>query len=262
MKLERYQVDAFTDKIFGGNPACVVPLQEWLPDDLLLNIAKENAVPETAFFVHKGGKIHLRWFTPDLEMDLCGHATLATAHCLFTMLNHGKSRMIFETLSGDLEVVARDGYYFLDFPSRMPVASVLPEPIRMALNIEPLEVLKARDFVLVYDSENDIRNIDINRQYFDQVNLGHGGVIVTARGRDCDFVSRFFTPQSTILEDPVTGSAHCSLIPFWAQRLGKNEMFAMQLSDRVGKLKCLNKADRVIISGQARTYSAGWLYTE
>lgn len=262
MKLERYQVDAFTDKIFGGNPACVVPLQEWLPDDLLLNIAKENAVPETAFFVHKGEKIHLRWFTPDIEMDLCGHATLATAHCLFTMLNYGKSRMIFETLSGDLEVVASDGYYFLDFPSRMPVASVLPEPIRRALNIEPLEVLKARDYVLVFDSENDIRNIEINRLYFDLVNLGHGGVIVTARGIDCDFVSRFFTPQSTILEDPVTGSAHCSLIPFWAQRLGKNEMFAMQLSDRVGKLKCLNKADRVIISGQARTYSAGWLYTE
>ncbi len=262
MKLERYQVDAFTDKIFGGNPACVVPLQEWLPDDLLLNIAKENAVPETAFFVHKGEKIHLRWFTPDIEMDLCGHATLATAHCLFTMLNYGKSRMIFETLSGDLEVVASDGYYFLDFPSRMPIASVLPEPIRRALNIEPLEVLKARDYVLVFDSENDIRNIEINRLYFDLVNLGHGGVIVTARGIDCDFVSRFFTPQSTILEDPVTGSAHCSLIPFWAQRLGKNEMFAMQLSDRVGKLKCLNKADRVIISGQARTYSAGWLYTE
>ena len=262
MKLERYQVDAFTNEIFGGNPACVVPLQEWLPDELLLNIAKENAVPETAFFVHKGEKMHLRWFTPDLEMDLCGHATLATAHCLYTMLNYGNSRMVFETLSGDLEVVAADGYYNLDFPSRMPVASALPEPIEMALSIKPLEVLKARDYVLVYNSENDIRNIEINRRYFDQVNLGHGGVIVTARGIDCDFVSRFFTPQATILEDPVTGSAHCSLIPFWAQRLGKNEMFAMQLSDRVGKLKCLNKADRVIISGQARTYSAGWLYTE
>ena len=262
MKLERYQVDAFTDKIFGGNPACVVPQQQWLPDDLLLKIARENAVPETAFFVQKANKIHLRWFTPDIEMDLCGHATLATAHCLFTILNYGNSRMIFETLSGDLEVTARDDYYFLDFPSRMPVASVLPEPIQMALSIKPLEVLKARDYVLVYDSEIDIRNIEINRRFFDQVNLGHGGVIITARGSNCDFVSRFFTPQATILEDPVTGSAHCSLIPFWAQRLGKNELFAMQLSERVGKLNCLNKGDRVIISGQARTYSAGWLYTE
>jgi predicted PhzF superfamily epimerase YddE/YHI9 len=178
------------------------------------------------------------------------------------MLNYGNSRMVFETLSGELEVVAADGYYDLDFPSRMPVASALPEPIEMALSIKPLEVLKARDYVLVYDSENDIRNIEINRRYFDQVNLGHGGVIVTARGIDCDFVSRFFTPQATILEDPVTGSAHCSLIPFWAQRLGKNEMFAMQLSERVGKLTCLNKGERVIISGHARTYSAGWLYTE
>ena len=262
MKLERYQVDAFTNEIFGGNPACVVPLQQWLPDDMLLKIAKENAVPETAFFVHKGEKIHLRWFTPDIEMDLCGHATLATAHCLYTILHYGNSRMVFETLSGDLEVVAADGYYNLDFPARMPVASALPEPVQMALSIQPLEVLKARDYVLVYDSENDIRNIEINRRYFDQVNLGHGGVIVTARGIDCDFVSRFFTPQATILEDPVTGSAHCSLIPYWAQRLGKNELFAMQLSERVGKLNCLNKGERVIISGQARTYSAGWLYTE
>jgi len=262
MKLECFQVDAFTDKIFGGNPACVVPLKEWLPDSQLLLIAKENAVPETAFFVNKGQKIHLRWFTPDIEMDLCGHATLATAHCLYTQLNYGNSRMIFETLSGDLEVEARDGYYSLDFPSRMPVASVLPEPIEIALSIKPIEVLKARDYVLVYDSESQIRNIKIDRQYFDQVNLGHGGVIVTAMGDACDFVSRFFTPQSTILEDPVTGSAHCSLIPFWAQRLGKNELFAMQLSDRVGKLNCLNKGDRVIISGQARTYSSGWLWTE
>lgn len=262
MKLERYQVDAFTDKIFGGNPACVVPLQQWLPDDLLLKIAKENAVPETAFFVHNANKIHLRWFTPDIEMDLCGHATLATAHCLFTILNYGNSRMIFETLSGELEVVARDGFYDLDFPSRMPVAAALPGPVEMALSIKPLEVLKSRDYVLVYDSENDIRNIEIDRRFFDQVNLGHGGVIVTSRGRDCDFVSRFFTPQSTILEDPVTGSAHCSLIPYWAQRLGKNELFAMQLSERVGKLNCINKCDRVIISGQARTYSSGWLHTE
>lgn len=262
MKLELYQIDAFTNQIFGGNPACVVPLTEWLTDEMLLKIAKENAVAETAFFVTKGEKIHLRWFTPDLEMDLCGHATLATAHCLKSILNYPSNTIIFETLSGDLTVVAENDFYFLDFPSRMPIESDLPEEISKSLNIQPKEVYKSRDYVLVYESEEDIKQIDINRQFFDQINLGPGGVIVTAKGNDCDFVSRFFTPQATILEDPVTGSAHCSLIPFWAHRLQKNELKAMQLSDRIGNLNCTNKENRVIISGQARTYSVGNFWIE
>lgn len=262
MKLELYQIDAFTNQIFGGNPACVVPLTEWLPDEMLLKIAKENAVAETAFFVNKGEKIHLRWFTPDLEMDLCGHATLATAHCLKSILNYPSNTIIFETLSGDLTVVAENDFYFLDFPSRMPIESDLPEEISKSLNIQPKEVYKSRDYVLVYESEEDIKQIDINRQFFDQINLGPGGVIVTAKGNDCDFVSRFFTPQATILEDPVTGSAHCSLIPFWANRLQKNELKAMQLSERIGNLNCTNKENRVIISGQARTYSIGNFWIE
>jgi len=262
MKLELYQIDAFTNKIFGGNPACVVPLTEWLPDEMLLKIAKENAVAETAFFVNKGEKIHLRWFTPDLEMDLCGHATLATAHCLKAILKYPSNTIIFETLSGDLTVVAENDFYFLDFPSRMPIESDLPEEISKSLNIQPKEVYKSRDYVLVYESEEDIKQIEINRQFFDQINLGHGGVIVTAKGNDCDFVSRFFTPQATILEDPVTGSAHCSLIPFWANRLQKKELKAMQLSDRIGNLNCTNKENRVIISGQARTYSIGNFWIE
>lgn len=257
MTLELYQIDAFTDKIFGGNPACVVPLESWLPDELLFNITKENAVAETAFFVNNGGKIHLRWFTPEIEMDLCGHATLATAHCLKTILNYKQDKIVFKTLSGDLTVFLENDFYYLDFPSRMPTKCSLPEIISKSLNIQPKEVLKSRDYVLVYDTEEDIRKIKVNKQILDEINLDPGGVIVTAKGENYDFVSRYFTPQSTILEDPVTGSAHCSLIPFWADRLKKNELSAMQLSERTGKLNCVNKENRVLISGQARTYSIG-----
>lgn len=262
MKLKLYQIDAFTDKLFGGNPACVVPLDSWLPDDILLKIAKENAVAETAFFVDQGEKIHLRWFTPDIEMDLCGHATLASAHCLVTLLNYKKDKIVFETLSGDLMIKVGNGQYTMDFPSRMPVTENLPSIISASLNSQPKEVLKSRDYVLVYENETQVRNIEINRQVFDQINLNPGGVIVTAIGDHCDFVSRFFTPQASILEDPVTGSAHCSLIPFWAKRLNKKELYAQQVSERMGKLFCEDKGDRVLISGQAKTYSVGELWTE
>jgi len=262
MKLELYQIDAFTDEMFGGNQACVVPLTEWLSDDLLLKITKENAVAETAFFVNKGDKIHLRWFTPEIEMDLCGHATLATAHCLKTILNFASNKIIFETLSGDLTVLVENDIYHLNFPSRMPIASELPEIIKKSLNLQPKEVYKSRDYLLVYETQQEIENIKVDRQIFDQINLDPGGVIVTAKGEHCDFVSRFFTPQASILEDPVTGSAHCSLIPFWSLRLNKNELNAKQISDRMGKLQCQNKKDRVIISGKARTYATGHCWTE
>jgi len=262
MKLSLYQIDAFTDKTFGGNPACVVPLDNWLDDDILLQIAKENAVAETAFFVDKGDKIHLRWFTPEIEMDLCGHATLATAHCLKTILAYKSEKIVFETLSGDLKVLIDNGLYKMDFPSRMPTFANLPETIEKSLNIKPKEILKSRDYVLVYDTETEIKNIKIDRQVFDKINLDPGGVIVTAIGDDCDFVSRYFTPQASILEDPVTGSAHCSLIPFWAERLNKKVLTAFQVSERVGELFCEDKGDRVIISGKAKTYSIGNLWTE
>lgn len=262
MKLELYQIDAFTDKTFGGNPACVVPLTHWLADDILLKITKENAVAETAFFVDKGDKIHLRWFTPDIEMDLCGHATLATAHCLKSILKYPKDKILFETLSGDLTVLVEDDLYHLDFPSRMPVVSQLPETIYKALNIPPKEVYKARDYLLVYDTQKEIEEIKINRHMFDKININPGGVIVTAKGENCDFVSRFFTPQASILEDPVTGSAHCSLTPFWSSRLKKNQLNALQISDRGGTLQCQNKKDRVLISGKAKTYSIGTLWTQ
>lgn len=248
--------------MFGGNPACVVPLDTWLSNEIMLKIAKENAVAETAFFVDKGSKIHLRWFTPEIEMDLCGHATLATAHCLKTILDYKNDNIIFETLSGDLSVNVDAGFYKMNFPSRMPVKADLPEIIEKSLNIKPKEVFKSRDYLLVYGSETDIKNIKIDRQLFDQINLDPGGVIVTALGDNSDFVSRFFTPQASILEDPVTGSAHCSLIPFWAKRLNKKELMALQVSERVGKLFCEFQDDRVIISGQAKTYSIGNIWTE
>lgn len=262
MQLNLYQIDAFTDHIFGGNPACVVPLQNWLPDALLLKIARENAVAETAFFVDRGSHLHLRWFTPEIEMDLCGHATLATAHCLTTLLDYGKKTILFETLSGVLTVTVHNDMYTLDFPSRKPVPTALPELLEKSLSLKPHEVLKSRDYVLVYEREADIRDIKINRQYFDQLKLANGGVIVTAPGDNSDFVSRFFTPQASILEDPVTGSAHCSLAPFWSERLNKTELTAFQVSERIGKLFCQQKDDRVLISGTAKTYSVGTLWTD
>lgn len=262
MKLELYQIDAFTDRVFQGNPACVVPLDAWLPDETLLKIAQENAVAETAFFLRSGDKFHLRWFTPDIEMDLCGHATLATAHCLKTLLGYTGEKVVFQTLSGELIVAFQEDLYSLDFPSRKPVPADLPEIISKSLSVQPREVLKSRDYVLVYDSQSDVTQIKIDRQTFDRINLNPGGVILTAKGDTCDFVSRYFTPQASILEDPVTGSAHCSLIPFWSERLQKEQLYARQISSRVGELFCQNRGSRVIIAGKARTYAAGNIWIE
>ena len=260
MKLRIFQIDSFTNHLFGGNPACVVPLDYWLDDSILFNIAKENAVSETAFFINKGPIIQLRWFTPEVEIDLCGHATLASAHCLKTILGYPDDEIIFETLSGNLKVTFKNECYTLDLPSWVSYTAVLPEALLQSFSIVPIEVLKARDYILLYDKEEDIKNISINRSLFDKTNLGTGGVIITAPGAQCDFVSRFFTPQASILEDPVTGSAHCSLIPFWSQKLGKKELLAFQLSERKGVLHCIDDGERVLISGYAKTYLEGSIY--
>ncbi|MHA6281064.1 PhzF family phenazine biosynthesis protein [Salinimicrobium sp. CAU 1759] len=262
MQLHLYQINAFTDRIFSGNPACVVPLSEWLPDETLLKIAKENAVAETAFFVDMGYKFHLRWFTPEMEMDLCGHATLAAAHALKEIRKYSPNTIIFETLSGELKVTVEDGRYVLDLPSRKPTTTPLPELLERSLNIQPKETLKARDFVLVYSNEQEVRDIEIDRNWFDQLELGTGGVTVTAKGTESDFVSRFFTPGASVFEDPVTGSAHCSLTPYWSEKFGQNELMAQQLSERGGRLFCRNKNHRVEVAGSARTYSIGKLFTE
>lgn len=262
MQLHLYQIDAFTEKVFSGNPACVVPLSEWLPDDLLLKIAKENAVAETAFFVDTGYKIQLRWFTPETEMDLCGHATLATAHALKAIRKYGKKKIVFETRSGDLEVTSENSQYTLNLPSRKPEPHKFPKLLKKSLNIEPQEVLKARDFVLVYGNLEDVANIEIERTYFDQLQLGTGGVIITAKGIDCDFVSRFFTPRAAVFEDPVTGSAHCSLVPYWSEKLQKKDLLAKQLSERGGILACQKYNDRILITGSAKTYFVGKIFLD
>lgn len=262
MRLKLYQVDAFTSTIFSGNPACVVPLEKWLPDEVLLNIAKENAVAETAYFIKNKDAYHLRWFTPEVEMDLCGHATLASAHVIATILEETSSEIIFETLSGQLRVQINAEGYTLNFPSRKPKPSELPIEIKDALSIQPQKVYKDRDFMLVYKNEEEIKNLKIDRTYFDKINLGTGGVIVTSKGVEVDFVSRFFTPQASILEDPVTGSAHCTLIPYWSEELQKTKLSAIQLSERKGILDCEDLGGRVLIGGNARTYLIGEIFIE
>ena len=257
MKLPIFQIDAFTEKVFIGNPACVVPLENWLEDNILLKIAKENAVAETAFFVRKGKNYHLRWFTPDIEMDLCGHATLASAHCILSELKLESEKVIFETVSGELEVSIKNESYLMDLPRRDPISATLPNEIKNALNIQPKKILKARDYMLVYENQKEIEDIVIDREVFDQININPGGVIVTAKGNNCDFISRFFTPQATILEDPVTGSAHCTLTPYWSKILKKTKMNAKQISKRKGELICELKKNRVKISGKAKTYLKG-----
>ena len=257
MKLEIYQVDAFTNRVFSGNPAAVCPLKEWLDDELMLKIAIENAVAETAFIVQVGTLFEIRWFTPEIEMDLCGHATLAAAHVIFRHLGYGSSEITFHSKSGKLLVHVDENLIHLNFPSRMPKKSIAPKAIIDALSIKPVEIYKSRDYVLLYETEEQVKALQVNKETLDQINLDPGGVVTTAKGNEVDFVSRYFTPQASILEDPVTGSAHCSLIPFWAAKLNKNKLLAMQLSSRLGTLLCENEGDRVIISGEAVTYLQG-----
>ena len=248
-----YTINGFSEDHTGGNPACVIPLEEWLESDHMQAIAKEIGLAETTFFVPEKDGFTLRWFTPDLEIDLCGHATLATAHCIKTHLGYGAPIIKFYSKSGELLVRLEQDKYVLDFPSRPGAPSDLPETIVKALSHQPFEVYKARDYLLIYHQQEDVEALTIDRAIFDQINLGTGGVIVSAPGASHDFVSRFFTPQATILEDPVTGSAHCTLTPYWAKRLKKRSLTARQCSARGGELQCLDQGDRVLISGHAVT---------
>ena len=260
MKIDIYQIDAFTDKLFGGNPAAICPLDNWLTDEILQNIAIENNLAETAFFVPLSKNLfHLRWFTPEFEIDLCGHATLASAFVIFEEMNFKGDEILFDTQSGILRVKKENQYYELDFPSRPPQKSDLPNIISDGLNIQPKEVWKARDYLLVYDSEDEVRGIKPNNSILNQINIDPGGIIVTAKGKskNVDFVSRFFTPQAAVFEDPVTGSAHCTLTPFWADRLNKTKLKAVQISERRGDLMCQLKKDRVTIKGKAIKYLEG-----
>ena len=262
MTLTIYQVDAFTDKLFGGNPAAVCPLAEWLSDDLLKKIAMENNLAETAFYVKQDDRYEIRWFTPKVEVDLCGHATLAAAFILFKYENYsGDAIHFYSPRSGELNVSRSSDWLTLDFPAdvfhKIPVSS----EIVSCFDKQPLEAYKGKtDYMLVYEKESDIR--DIKPQFEAIAALDARGVIITSKGREVDFVSRFFAPQSGIIEDPVTGSAHTTLAPYWSDKLNKTEMSAIQLSERKGYLKCKFMGNRVEIAGQAKLYLAGEVYIE
>ncbi|MEM9984693.1 MAG: PhzF family phenazine biosynthesis protein [Bacteroidota bacterium] len=256
--MQIFQVDAFTQSIFGGNPAAVVPLNEWLPDDLMQAIAAENNLAETAFFYPDGEDYRLRWFTPNLEIDLCGHATLAAAHVLFEHLGAPKNPLCFHTRSGLLTVTKQEAWLSMDFPARPPEECPHERPIlseALGLAQTPLYVGKSRDYLVELSSEAQVRAVNPNMALV--AKLDAIGVIVTAPGEEVDFVSRFFAPQAGVPEDPVTGSAHSTLIPFWAEKLDKNTLLAQQVSARLGQLKCEYLGERVLISGQAVTYLEG-----
>ncbi len=254
MKLQYFEVDAFASKLFQGNPAGVCPLNRWLDDAWLQNIAAENNLAETAFFIPRGDDYDLRWFTPTLEMDLCGHATLASAFILFSELGRKGDSVKFHSKSGPLVVLRRGDILTLDFPSRPPKAVSVPEPLIRGLGRKPVQVLKARDYFALYETAEDVRSLQPDIALLGTLDEK---VIVTAPGVDCDFVSRFFAPTAGVPEDPVTGSAHCTLIPYWSERLGKKKMFARQLSKRGGELFCELAGDRVLIGGKAVLYSRG-----
>lgn len=251
MKIKQYQVDAFATRAFEGNPAAVCPLETWPDDGLMQAIAEENNLSETAFFVPSEKGYKLRWFTPVKEVDLCGHATLATAHVLFEMLGFAGQAITFETRSGELIVGRKDGRLEMNFPACPPITCELSETLTKALGQRPLDVFAADDYLTIFDSEATIRAITPDMTLLGQLDLR--GVIVTAPGTEVDFVSRFFAPRLGIPEDPVTGSAHCALAPYWAKRLGKNVLTARQVSRRGGNIGCELKTDRVILSGSAVT---------
>lgn len=255
MELPIYQVDAFTSAVFSGNPAAVCPLQTWLPEETLQSIAAENNLSETAFLVRKDGKFQLRWFTPACEVDLCGHATLASAHVLFRELGETKDTIRFETKSGELAVRREGDRLVLNFPARPP-AEIDPDPgLVSALGGNPAEILAARDYLIRYRSEEEVRALSPDMAALQKID--RFAFIVTAPGRDCDFVSRFFAPGKGIAEDPVTGSAHCTLVPYWAARLGKTALHARQVSARGGELFCKLLGDRVEMGGSAVLFLRG-----
>lgn len=255
-----YTVDAFTDHVFGGNPAAVCPLETWLPDETMQRLANENNLSETAFFVKRDdGSYDIRWFTPELEIDLAGHPTLATAFVIFNLLGFQEDSITFHTVkSGDLTVTRKGELLEMNFPARMPVACTPPDDLIKGFSIKPAQVLRSRDYFLVYDSQQEVTDAVADFNYLNKVTTL--GIIITAKGNDSDFVSRFFVPNSVIGEDPVTGSAHATLIPYWAGVLGKSSMSAIQLSKRKGHLWCGTDGDRVTIAGKAVLYMKGEYY--
>lgn len=257
--MDIYQIDAFTDRLFGGNPAAVAPLERWLPDEVMQLVARENNLAETAFFVPLGApdQFHIRWFTPKTEVQLCGHATLATAFVVFNLLKTNHSAKIsFQSLSGWLHVQQEGDWLTLDFPTDRLEPVVLPAAAREAFDLRPRTVLMGReDYLLEFDDEAQVLALDPDLRALSRIPAR--GFIATARGSRSDFVSRCFFPAFGIDEDPVTGSAHTTLTPFWAEKLGKNTLTAIQLSERRGYLRCTLAGDRVFIAGQGKLYLQG-----
>jgi PhzF family phenazine biosynthesis protein len=257
MRIPIYQVDAFTDRVFGGNPAAVCPLEDWIPDATMQAIAAENNLSETAFFVRDGSDYFIRWFTPVHEMDLAGHPTLATAYTIFRFMEPGRDRISFRTVKAGTLVVARKGDLLsMDFPARPPSACATPPTMAAALGKAPVEVRAARDYLAVFERASDVAALAPD--FGALARLDRVLTIATAPGEDgIDFVSRCFAPAGGIDEDPVTGSAHCTLVPYWAGRLGKTTLRARQISKRVGDLYCENRGERVSIAGKAAFYMQG-----
>ncbi|RUO18471.1 isomerase [Aliidiomarina iranensis] len=263
MDIKLYQVDAFTDHVFGGNPAAVCPLGGWPEDSLLQKIAEENNLSETAFFVSEGAEFRLRWFTPKAEVDLCGHATLATAHVLFKHLNYNKPEIVFRTRSGELRVQQSEHGLSMNFPASMPEPVVnVPPALLNGLGITAANVVAAYDYIVELESEALVAKLKPDFAALAQ--LDGRGVIITAPGDTHDFVSRCFFPKLNVNEDPVTGSAHCELAPFWANKLKKKVLVGAQLSERGGIVHCEVVTDeqnssRVVLTGQAADYLQGMI---
>jgi PhzF family phenazine biosynthesis protein len=255
MEIPIFQVDAFAGSVFSGNPAAVCPIEDWLPDETLQAIAAENNLAETAYFVRRNGGFQLRWFTPTCEVDLCGHATLASAFVLFEELREPGEALRFDTKSGALFVRRNNGLLALDFPSRPPQAVQADPSLRSALGGDPVEILAARDYLVRYRSEAEVRALAPDFAALKK--LDRFAVIATAPGEDCDFISRFFAPGQGIPEDPATGSSHCTLTPYWAGQLGKTDLHARQISARGGELFCKLLGDRVEIAGRATLFLRG-----
>jgi PhzF family phenazine biosynthesis protein len=259
-ELTLYQIDAFTDRRFGGNPAGVCPLKSWLPDRTMQAIAAENNVAETAFFVPEGEGYKLRWFTPTVEVVLCGHATLATGFVISNFLEPGRDSMRFSTRSGMLGLAREGKSFVLDFPARRP-EPVAPAPdMSKALGRQPKEVLATQQWLAVFEREEEVRELRPNDAEI--AALGKDGIIATAPGRDRDYVCRYFVPQAGIPEDPATGMAQCTLTPYWSKRLGKTKLTGRQVSARIGEFRLELKGDRVRIAGDAVCYLKGSIFVD
>jgi len=255
MRIRFYEVHTFTDRLFAGNPAGVCLVDEQLPDELMQKIAREYNLPATAFVLDRGASFDLRWFSPTVQLEVCGHATLASGHVLFEHVGRREQTLTFQTRAGELKVGRAEGRLVLDFPVR-PVASCeTPQLLIDSLGAEPREVFKGDDYLAVFERAEQI--IALRPKLDGLAQLPVRGIIVTAPGDDCDFVSRFFAPQRGIAEDSVTGSAHCTLVPYWAARLGRKQLHARQVSQRGGELFCEDRGDRVNIGGTAVTYLEG-----